>query len=169
MVSLQIVMQCLRKENKYEFGSLPTKGKLGLIVGGVLEIEGLVELGFFVLIFFLKLNGIYGDHTNSILFPNFGSLLAKRKLGLIVGGVSKIEGLVELGLFFIFYLKLKGIYGDHTNSILFPNDYNCNYCLAFVDPNSSFSKLVISLVVKNNLIHKISICLILNLFHQFPM
>jgi len=168
MVSLQIVMQCLRKENKYEFGSLPTKGKLGLIVGGVLEIEGLVELGFFVLIFFLKLNGIYGDHINSILFPIFCSLLAKRKLGLIVGGVSEI-GLVELGLFFIFYLKLKGIYGDHTNSILFPSDYSCNYCFAFVDPNSSFSKLVISLIVKNNLIHRISICLILNLFHQFPM
>jgi hypothetical protein len=42
-------------------------------------------------------------------------------------------------------------------------------CLAFVDPNSSFSKLVISLVVKKFLIHQISICLILNLFHQFPM
>jgi hypothetical protein len=98
------------------FGSLPTKGKLGLTIGGVLEIEGLVELGFFVFIFFLKLKGIYGDHTNSILFPNFGSLIAKRKLGLIVGGVSEIEGLVELGLFvLIFYLKLKGIHGDQTN------------------------------------------------------
>lgn len=42
-------------------------------------------------------------------------------------------------------------------------------CLAFIDPNSSLSKLVISLVVKTNSIHWISICLILNLFHQFPM
>jgi hypothetical protein len=33
-------------------GSLPTKGKLGLIVGWVLKIEGLVELGLFVFIIF---------------------------------------------------------------------------------------------------------------------
>jgi hypothetical protein len=59
------------------FRSFPTKGKLGLIVGGISEIKGLVELGLFVLIFFLKLKGIYGDHMNSILFPNFGSLPAK--------------------------------------------------------------------------------------------
>jgi hypothetical protein len=61
---------------------------------------------------------------------NFGSLPTKGKLGLIVGGVSEIEGLVELGFFvLIFFLKLKGIYGDHTNSIFFPSDYNCNYVL----------------------------------------
>ncbi len=40
-------------------------------------------------------------------------------------------------------------------------------CLAFVDPNFSLSKLVLSLVVKNIIIHRISIYLILNFFHQF--
>jgi hypothetical protein len=79
---------------------------------------------------FFNLKGIYGDHTNSIFFPIFCSLPAKGKLGFIVGGVLEIEGLVELGLFvLIIYLKLKGIYGDQTNIIMFPSDYNCHYML----------------------------------------